>query len=96
MWLLGVGLAMVPSGYGVSCLVSGQARLWGSNDSELDLNGSAAVGLAVAYIGVGAFIHFHWFWGLHSRLLQFSQVFKTIAVVAFLGGIGYMFYKVAL
>jgi hypothetical protein len=96
MWVLGVGLALLPIGYGASCLVNGQARLWGSNDSELDLDGSAAVGLAIAYVAVGAFIHFHWFWGLHLRLLRFSPLLKTVAVLAFLGGIGYMFYKVAL
>ncbi len=96
MWFLGVGLALVPCVYGVKCLVTGEARLWGNNNSEIDLNGSAAVALAIAYIAVGAFIHFHWFWGLHSRLLRFSQLLKTVAVLAFLGGIGYMFYKVVL
>ena len=96
MWLLGIGLALLPLGYGIQCLVTGQARLWGSNGSDLDLKGSAAIALAIAYIAVAAFFHFHWFWGLHPRLLRFSQFFKTITVLVFLGSVGYMFYKVAL
>jgi hypothetical protein len=96
MWLLGVGLALLPLGYGVQCLLTGQARLWGSNGADLDLYGSDAVALAIACISVAAFIHFHWFWGLHRRLLRFSQSFKIIAVLVFLGSVGYMFYKVAL
>ena len=63
MWLLGLGLALIPFGYGVRCLLAGQTRFFGQRGSHLDLDGSSAVALAIAYIAVGVFIHVHWFWG---------------------------------
>jgi hypothetical protein len=68
MWLLGVGLALIPLGYGLRCLSTGQARFFGQRGSHIDLDGSAAVALAIAYIAAGIFIHAHWFWGLHQKL----------------------------
>jgi len=94
MWLLGVGLAFVPLGYGVHCLVSGHARFFGSRGSHLDLDGSAAISLAIAYIAVGLFIHAHWFWGLHGRIERFSQLLKVLAALVFLGSFGYTMFRI--
>jgi hypothetical protein len=33
---------------------------------------------------LGMFIHFHYFWGLHSRLWRFSQSLKVASLVVFL------------
>ena len=93
MWLAGVGIALIPLGYGVRCLLIGQARLLGSR-GHLDLVGPAATALAIAYIAVGAFIHFHYFWGLHSRLLRLSPTLKFITVLVFLGSFGYTMYRI--
>lgn len=93
-WLLGVGLALIPLGYGVRCLFTGHARFFGRRGSHLDLDGSAAVALAVAYIAVGVFIHAHWYWGLHPRLEPLSYLLKVLAVLVFLGGFGYTIYKI--
>jgi hypothetical protein len=92
MWLLGIALALVPFVYGVHCLLTGQARFFGSR-GNLDLQGPAATALAIAYLAVGAFIHFHWFWGLHNRLEPFSYLMKGLATVVFLGGFGYTCYR---
>ena len=94
MWLLGVGLALLPLGYGVRCLFTGHARFFGRRASHLDLDGSAAVALAIAYIAVGVFIHAHWFWGLHPRLALLSQLLKILAVLVFLGSFGYTIFMV--
>jgi hypothetical protein len=94
MWLLGVGLALIPIGYGAYCLFTGHARFFGRRAAHLDLDGSAAVALAVAYIALGLFIHAHWFWGLHSRLEPFSYLFKVLALLVFLGSFGYTIYKI--
>ncbi|HEV2330651.1 MAG TPA: hypothetical protein VGY56_17865 [Verrucomicrobiae bacterium] len=67
IWLLGVGLALIPVDYGIRCLATGHATLWGRYNSQLDVTGSTAVALAIAYIAVGVFIHTHWFWGLLPR-----------------------------
>jgi hypothetical protein len=93
-WLLGVGLALFPLGYGVKCLLAGQARFFGRRGSHIDLDGSAATALAIAYIAVGVFIHAHWFWGYYPKLEPWSYILKFLAVMAFLGGFGYAVYKV--
>ena len=59
MWLLGVCLALIPLGDGVRCAMTGQARFFGRRGSHLDLDGTAAISLAIAYIAVGLFIHAH-------------------------------------
>ena len=94
MWLLGVGFAVIPLGYGVQCLHTGHARFFGRGGSHLDLDGSAAVALAIAYIAVGVFIHAHWFWGLHPKFEPLSYLLKVLAVLVFLGSFGYTIYKI--
>ena len=94
MWLLGVGLALIPSYYGISCLQTGRATLFGSRGMHLDLTGSSAVAMSIAYIAVGVFIHAHWFWGLHPKLAPWSPILKILAVLVFLGGLGYTVYKI--
>jgi hypothetical protein len=94
MWLVGVGVALIPVGYGIHCLMTGQARLPGRYGSSLDTHGSTAVALAVAYMAVGAFLHFHYFWGLHARLHVVSPLLKLLAVIAFLGSFGFAVYRI--
>ena len=94
MWLLGVGLALIPISYVVHCLRTGHARFWGRGHSHVDLYGSGAVALAVAYIAVGVFIHAHWFWGLHPRLVGLSPLLKVLAALVFLGGFGYACFRI--
>ncbi len=94
MWLLGVALALLPLGYGIHCLWTGHTTFYGSHAARLDLTGSEAAAMAAAYIAVGVFIHAHWFWGLHSRLEPFSPILKVLAIATFLGGLGYVGYKI--
>ena len=94
MWFLGVGLALIPIVYGIRCLHTGHATFWGRRGAHLDLTGSSAVAMAIAYIAVGVFIHAHWFWGLHPKLEQLSPILKVVAVLVFLGGLGYTAYKI--
>ena len=94
MWLLGVGLALIPTGYGIRCLQSGHATFFGSRGSQLDLDGSAAMSLAISYIAIGVFIHAHWFWGLQPKLEPLSGILKLLAVLTFLAGFGYTIYRI--
>ena len=93
MWLLGVGLALIPLGYGVRCLFTGHAHFFGRYSSGLDLSGPAGTALAIAYISVGAFVHFHYFWGLHPRLLGLSPLLKLLALLVFLVSFGCAIYQ---
>jgi len=94
MWLLGVGLALIPIYYGIRCLQTGHTAFFGRRSSHLDLTGSSAVAMAIAYIAVGVFIHAHWFWGLHPKLEALSPILKVLAALGFLGGLGYTGYKI--
>ena len=94
MWLSGVGLALVPLVYGLKGLEAGRTLFFGSRGSQLELQDEAAAGMSIAYIAVGAFLHFHYFWGLHSRLLPWSPWLKLVAVTVFLGAFGCAMFKV--
>jgi hypothetical protein len=94
MWLLGVGLALIPIYYGIRCLQSGHATFFGTRGARLELTGAEATAMAIAYIAVGVFIHAHWFWGLHPRLEALSPILKVVATLVFLGGLGYTTYRI--
>ena len=96
MWLLGIGLALIPIIYGTYCLITKHATLFGKHRSHLELTGSSATSLAIAYISIGVFIHAHWFWGLHSKLEYLSYPLKLICVLIFLGSFGFAIYKAAI
>jgi hypothetical protein len=94
MWFLGIGMALVPVGYGIYCLRAGHALMFGQS-LDLDVTGPTAVAVAIAYIAVGIFIHAHWFWGLQPKYEPVSYVLKFLAALLFLGSFGYAMYKVA-
>jgi hypothetical protein len=83
-WLAGAVLAAVPVIYGIHSIQRGYATLWGSRGTTAKLTGEAGVWMAVAYIALGAFLHFHFFWGLSERLWRFSQALKTISMLVLL------------
>lgn len=90
-WLAGVMLAAVPIVYGSICIHRGHTTLFGRGGNA-DLSGEAGTSLAVAYIALGAFLHFHYYWGLSERLSRFSQFAKLLAVAAFLPCFIYALY----
>ena len=95
LWLLGVGLATIPIGYGVCCLKIGHAMLFGEN-SNLNVTGSGAFALGLSYIAIGLFMHAHWFWGLQPKFESVSCILKFLAVLLFLGSFGYAIYRVVI
>ena len=92
-WIAGVILALLPIIYGIHCIQQGHTTLFGSGDIDEKLSGVAGTSLAVAYIAVGAFIHFHYFWGLSERLYRFSQPLKVISLLVFLPAFFYALYR---
>jgi len=84
MYVAGIGLALIPVIYGWVCLERGWTPLFGSRSPSMLLRDTEAQALAMAYIALGAFGHFHWFWGLHPRLYHYSQPLKKLALVVFL------------
>jgi hypothetical protein len=90
-WLAGCVLAAIPIIYGGICIERGRTSLFG-NRSDLDLRGDAGFWLAVAYMAVGAFLHFHYFWGLSERLYRFSQAGKLLSLLVFVPSFIYAIY----
>jgi hypothetical protein len=81
-WFAGVFLALLPIGYGIHALKVGRTVLLG-NRSAADLTGPPGVFLAAAYIAIGFFIHFHYFWGLHPRLCDYAEHSKALSLIVF-------------
>lgn len=86
MWLGGVGLALLPVCYGASCIVTGKGEL-GTTLWKSTVEGGAAIALGLGWIGVGAFLHFHFFFGLHPRLTAHSRTGKLVALVVACAGL---------
>jgi hypothetical protein len=86
MWLGGVGFALLPLIYGISCIVTRRGEL-GTMIWPSEVEGGAAIALGVGWIGVSLFLHFHFFFGLHSRLAAFSRRGKSIALVVACAGL---------
>lgn len=86
MWIGGVGLALLPTIAGIQCLVTRKAAL-GSALWHRTLEGGAAIALGLGWIGVGAFLHFHFFFGLHATLSAHSYAGKKLALLVACAGL---------
>ncbi len=91
-WLGGMAVPVFLVLYGWACLRSGEAELSGRNGTAV-FRGEAATALSWAYISIGAFLHFHYFWALNTLLERFSGGLKGSALVAFLGFFCYALAK---
>lgn len=85
-WLCGVGLALLPVSYGIHCLVTRKAQ-FGTRFWPTTVDGLGAIALGLGWIGVGAFLHFHFFFGLDGRLERHSREGKKVALVAACAGL---------
>jgi hypothetical protein len=86
MWLMGVGLALLPVIYGIQCLVTQRGRL-GTTLWPSAVDGGAAIALGLGWIAVGAFLHFHFFFGMHPGLSAHSRPGKRVALIAACAGL---------
>ncbi|WP_442508299.1 hypothetical protein SH528x_007265 [Novipirellula sp. SH528] len=90
MWSVGAFLSAVVTFFGVSCCITQRATtlnittrgfrplgrgLW------VDIAGTHAVTFGLLLIGIGLFMHFHWFWGNHKRLFLYHEIPKYAAAV---------------
>jgi hypothetical protein len=91
-WIAGFIIASLPIIYGIHCIQRGDATLFGSRGNTLKLVGDAGLSLAIAYISIGGFLHFHYFWRLSDRLWRFSQALKVLSLIVFLLSFLYALY----
>lgn len=97
----GSRLTMVFWGILVPCVIGffsidawlAQEAYWpgGRGGGGIVVRGEAAQACAVAYAGLGAFIHFRWFWGL-KQYHRIYQIGAIVSLLGFLGGAGYACY----
>jgi len=80
-WLAGALVPVAICIYGMVCLDRGYTTLPGSGGQSMALHGAEGVALACSYLAFGAFLHFHYFWGLHDKLYRFSQGLKVTALL---------------
>ncbi len=83
-WIGGLGVALIPIVYGLYCLYSGHAVFLRRRKGFIDLQGWDAVVMAIAWIALGAFLHFEYFWGRHPRLRAWSGRLKGAAMGVFM------------
>jgi MFS family permease len=86
MWLGGVGFAALPMLYGIRCIVTRQGEL-GTLIWPSALEGGPAIALGVGWLGIGLFLHFHFFFGLHPRLEGYSRRGKSLALLMATSGL---------
>ena len=86
MWLAGVALALLPLTHGIRCVVTQQTEI-GTQFWKSEVEGFAAIGVGLGWIGVALFLHFHFFFGLHPRLEEYSRRGKSVALVVACAGL---------
>ncbi|QIF03602.1 hypothetical protein [Roseimicrobium sp. ORNL1] len=84
-WLVGAVIPFFIVLYGVTCLSSDETDISGP-DGRVVAYGTAATGLVVAFIALGLFLHFHFFWRLRERLEPYAERLKLVSLIVFLGG----------
>jgi hypothetical protein len=82
--LLGLVVPGVIAYFAARAWVNQQAYWPGSRGSGMTVRGEAAQALAMAYMSIGAFMHFRWCWGLMSAHRTF-QIGTVCSLLVFLG-----------
>ena len=88
-WFAGVVVATGFAAYGVYGLATGSATLVGENLAQ-QLRGTEARALAVAYVGIGLFLHCHYFWGNVYHFSAMAVAGKIVSLLGVIGGLGYV------
>lgn len=93
-WFLGVIVAVLPVLHGVRVLSEGTVTIVGKHRSQLQLHGLDAACVAFLFIGLGAGIYFHYFWGLHQPSQDVSQVGKLGSALVMMIALGIVVIRV--
>lgn len=90
--LVGIGLALAVVAYAIYSIEVGRIYIPGGRHGGY-LTGGLVPYAAVSYFGIGAFVHFHYFWGLLTRwhAQSIANVGKGLSCFVILFGIGKCF-----
>jgi hypothetical protein len=92
-WLGGMAGPILLTGYGMTCILTKHGVMPGRYDS-MELHGRNAVALGVAILGMGALLHFHYFWGNIVHLSPWAVPGKIVSLLSIIGGLGFLLYHV--
>lgn len=93
-WLAGMALPVLIIAVSAMCMKVGRTPIFGTRGSveSVELVGRAGFWLAVSYMALGAFLHFHFFWGLSERLWRFCEWLKVLSLLVFVPSFGFALY----
>ena len=91
-WAGGCALPLAGTMYAIYCLYQNKAIMPGKH-TALVLTDDDAVLFSVAVLALAAFLHFHFFWGLHERFWRYSQGLKVLSLLVFLPCIGIVIWR---
>lgn len=92
-WFGGAVMPLTIAVYAASVLVNGHGALPGRRGRWVHLNGPDAVAYGIALLGVGVFLHSHYFWGNTYHGAQYAGVGKLLGLVLLIGGVGCLAYR---
>ena len=69
--------------------------MFGRHVQTLKLAGSMGIALAVAYMSVGLFLHFHFFWSSHPTFHPVGRAGKVLSAATFVACLGYVVCRLA-
>jgi hypothetical protein len=98
-WIYGVIFALPFIIYGIYCIHTRTAKFLTRNVLDIiqlhftPLVGRNAVAIGVSYLGVGCFLHFHYFWTWRERFQGYGQIGKVLSMLCVAGGIVYYVFN---
>lgn len=93
-WGVGLGIALLLIGYGVYCVATRTAHIPARTGEGMTVGSALATAMGIGYLGLGAFLHFRFFWDAHPKLWRFSGPGKLAGILAFLSGLGYVLFQI--
>ena len=90
MVLLGIILPTVILYFGIRGWIS-QEAVWIARGDDFEVTGESAIGISIAYTGIGILCHIRWVWGLlgYARIFEIGTILAAIMIVT---GLAYGFY----
>ena len=92
-----VGGVIVPlaiAGYGLYACIAQKATFPGRRGLSLELSDNIAISFGIGVIGLALFFHFHFIWTVSKRFLGVADFAKIIAMLIFIGGLGYVMWHI--
>ena len=93
----GIVLPLVIVAYGLYCYTSGHGYIIGEGmgfGNVLRVTGSLATALAISCFGLGATLHFHYFWRERQFGWRFAPLGEILGLLTWLVSLGYIIWGV--